>query len=86
MALSTKNAMGKPKLKALADRGYFSGPDIRACELAGVKAYVTKPLTSASRKKGLFTTRDFVYIAKSDEYRCPAGERAIRRFSTIEHD
>jgi transposase len=52
MALLAKNAMGKPTLKVLADRGYFSGPDIRACELAGIKAYVPKPLTSASRKKG----------------------------------
>jgi len=83
MALSAKSAMGKPKLKVLADRGYFSGPDIRACELAGIKAYVPKPLTSASRKKGLFTKRDFVYVARNDEYRCPAGERAILRFKTV---
>ncbi|RKR31266.1 IS1182 family transposase [Paraburkholderia sp. BL17N1] len=86
MALSAKNAMGKPKLKVLADRGYFSGPDIHACELAGITAYVPKPLTSASRKKGLFTKRDFIYIARSDEYRCPAGERAILRFKTVEKD
>jgi transposase len=86
MAVSAKNAMGKPKLKVLADRGYFSGPDIRACELPGIKAYVPKPLTSASRKKGLFTKRDFVYVARNDEYRCPAGERAILRFMTVEHD
>ncbi|OTP71297.1 Mobile element protein [Caballeronia sordidicola] len=86
VALSAKNAMGKPKLKVVADRGYFSGPDIRACELAGIKAYVPKPLTSASRKKGLFTKRDFVYVARNNEYRCPAGERAIYRFNTVEHD
>jgi transposase len=86
MALSAKSAMGKAKLKVLADRGYFSGQDIRACEQAGIKAYVPKPLTSASRKKGLFTKRDFVYVARSDEYRCPAGERAILRFTTIEQD
>jgi hypothetical protein len=86
MALSAMNAMGKRKLEVLADRGYFSGPDIRACELAGIKAYVPKPLTSASRKKGLFTKRDFAYVARNDEYRCPAGERAILRFKTVEHD
>jgi hypothetical protein len=86
IALAAKEAMGKSGLKALADRGYFSGPDIRACELAGIKAYVPKPLTSASRKKGLFTKRDFIYIAKDDVYRCPAGERAIHRFTTVEHD
>ncbi|WNC94419.1 IS1182 family transposase [Paraburkholderia sp. FT54] len=85
MARSAKSAMGKPKLKALADRGCFSGPDIRACDMAGITAYVPKPLTSASRKKGLFTKRDFVYVARNDEYRCPAGECAIRRFTTVEN-
>jgi transposase len=86
MALSAKTAMGKTKLKVLADRGYFSGPEIRACDLNNISAYVPKPLTSASRKKGLFTKADFVYMAKSDLYRCPAGERAIHRFTTVEHD
>jgi hypothetical protein len=86
IALSAKNAMGKPKLKVVADRGYFSGPEIRACDLNDISAYVPKPLTSASRKKGLFTKADFVYVAQSDVYRCPAGERAIHRFTTVEHD
>ena len=35
-----------------------------------------------SSKKGLFEKRDFVYVTKDDEYRCPAGERDIRRFTT----
>ena len=85
MASSAKSAMGKLKLKVLADRGYFGGPDIRACELAGITAYVPKPLTSASRKKGLFTKRDFIYVARNDEYRCPAGQRATLRFRTVEN-
>jgi hypothetical protein len=86
MAVSAKDAMGRPKLKVVADRGYFSGPEIRACDLNDISAYVPKPLTSASRKKGLFTKADFIYVAKSDVYRCPAGERAILRFTTVEHD
>jgi hypothetical protein len=80
MAVSARDAMGRTKLKVVADRGYFSGPEIR------ISAYVPKPLTSASRKKGLFTKADFVYVAKSDVYRCPAGERAILQFTTVEHD
>ncbi|WCM23624.1 IS1182 family transposase [Paraburkholderia bryophila] len=86
MALAAKDAMGRSKLKVVADRGYFSGPEIRACDLNDISAYVPKPLTSASRKKGLFTKADFIYVAKSDVYRCPAGERAIHRFTTVEHD
>jgi Transposase DDE domain len=30
--------------------------------------------------------RDFVYVTKDDAYGCPAGERAILRFTTVEHD
>jgi transposase len=86
MAASAKRAMAKPKLKVLADRGYFSGPEIRACELNNISAYVPKPLTSASRKKGLFTKADFVYVARDDVYRCPAGVRAIHRFDTVENE
>ncbi|SAK97254.1 transposase IS4 family protein [Caballeronia hypogeia] len=46
-ALSAKNAMGKSKLKVVADRGYFSGPEILACDQNEVSAYVPKPRTSA---------------------------------------
>ncbi|MDR7010054.1 hypothetical protein J2W46_006986 [Paraburkholderia strydomiana] len=69
MAISAKRAMGRSKLKIVGDRGYFSGPEIRACDLNGISAYVPEPLTSASRKKGLFTKADFIYVAKNDTYR-----------------
>ena len=45
----------------------------------------TKPLTSGSIADGRFDKRDFVFIAKDDEYRCPAGQRAIKRFTAIEN-
>ena len=44
-----------------------------------------KPLTSNAGAEGRFDKRDFIYIARDDEYRCPAGERAIFRFATIEN-
>ena len=47
-------------------------------------AFVPKPLTSSSKAYGRFDKQDFVYIAKDDEYRCPAGQRAIKRFTSIE--
>jgi hypothetical protein len=47
---------------------------------------VPKPLTSNSKADGRFDKRDFVYDVAVDEYRCPAGERAIWRFSTVEDD
>ncbi len=44
-----------------------------------------KPITSNSRAEGRFDKRDFIYIADRDEYRCPAGARAIWRMTTLEN-
>jgi transposase len=85
MAGLAREACGKKTLTALADRGYFSGEEILRCGAAGITALVPKPLTSGSRADGRFDKRDFVYNAKRNDYRCPAGERAIWRMTTIEH-
>ena len=69
---------------AFRQDGYFKSEEILDCERAGVTTLVPKPLTSNSKAEGRFDKRDFVYIEESDEYRCPAGERAIWRFTTIE--
>jgi hypothetical protein len=68
----------------LADRGYFEGYDILECERAGIATMVPKPLTSGAKFEGRFDKRDFVYDAQRDEYRCPAGQIAIHRFTTVE--
>jgi len=85
MGTAAKAAMGKQRLQALADRGYFSGPEIKACTEANITPMVSKPMTSNAGAEGRFSKADFIYIAKDDEYQCPAGERAIRRFTTVEH-
>ena len=84
MAKRTRDVLDAASLTVLADRGYFSGEQIRACEQAGITALVPKPLTSGAKADGRFDKRDFVYDAERDEYRRPAGERAIWRFSTVE--
>jgi len=84
MALAAREAMGKKKLRAFADRGYFNGPQIKACTDAGISAYVPKPMTSNAKAEGRFDKADFIYIASDDEYRCPAGERAIYRYTSME--
>jgi transposase len=86
MAEKARAAMGTEKLTAIADRGYFSGEQILKCEQNGINALVPKSLTSNNHAKGLFDKRDFEYLPKKNEYRCPAGQRAIHRFSTVEHD
>jgi transposase len=85
MAELAKKATGERKLIALADRGYFEGYEILKCEQAGIAALVPKPMTSNSMAEGRFDKRDFVYDERRDEYRCPAGQIAIRRFTAVEH-
>ena len=85
MSKQARSAMGTDELTAIADRGYFNGPEILDCDQAGMTPLVPKPLTSNSKAEGRFDKRDFVYIAEDDEYRCPAGQRAIKRFTTIEN-
>lgn len=84
MAQAAKQEMAADNLQALADRGYFNGPEIKACEDAGIEAFVPKPLTSNAKADGRFDKSDFVYLSETDEYRCPASESAIHRFNTVE--
>jgi len=84
MAMKAKDALGTERMTALADRGYFNAPEILACEQAGIIPLVPKPLTSNSKAEGRFDKRDFVYDPETDEYECPAGERAIHRFASEE--
>jgi transposase len=84
MAEQAKEATGEKKLKVLADRGYFSGEQILKCEEADITPLVPKPLTSNAKAEGRFDKRDFIFNKGRDEYRCPAGQRAIWRMSTVE--
>jgi transposase len=84
MAQQAKEAIGTETLAVVADRGYFKGEEILACEQSKITTYLPKPQTSGSTKKGLFSKRDFMYHADENEYACPAGERLIWRFETEE--
>jgi hypothetical protein len=84
MAKAAQEAAGHPQPTVLADRGYFEGYEILECERAGIATMVPKPLTSNSRFEGRFDKRDFVYDSARDEYRCPAGQTAIYRFTAVE--
>jgi hypothetical protein len=46
MAWQARKAGGYGAPTVIADRGYFSGEEIRACERAGMISLVLKPLTS----------------------------------------
>lgn len=84
MAEQARSAIGVEGLTVVADRGYFSGLEILACAQSGITAYVPKPLTSNSKADGRFGKQDFVYVPEKNEYRCPAGQSLIYRYTNLE--
>lgn len=85
MAAEAKAAMGADALEVLADRGYFSGEQVLACEGLGVTPYVPKPMTSGAKAKGRFGKQDFVYLPDQNVYRCPAGRLLPHHMTTVEN-
>ncbi len=84
MAKQAKAVLDSDILDVVADRGYYNGDEIRACEQAGIDAYLPKPKTSPNKAKGQFDRAAFKYIEQDDEYQCPAGERLTHRTTSTE--
>jgi transposase len=84
MAQTAKAALRSDNLDVVADRGYFKGEEILACEQAGIAVTLPKPQTSGAKSAGRFGKSDFVYLAKDDAYRCPAGEKLAHHFTADE--
>jgi transposase len=85
MGLKAKDAIGCEEVTALADRGYFSGDQVLACEGTGVIPIVPKTETSSGTKRGFFTRADFVYDAAQDRYTCPAGAKLTKATRRADH-
>ncbi len=77
MASKAQEGLGRKGIGVIADRGYYKARVLEA-EKAGVQTYIPKPMTSGAKAEGRFSKADFVYDAKADEYRCPAGQ-TLRR-------
>jgi transposase len=85
VAKAAKAVLLVDKLEAVADRGYYHGEEILACEQAGIAVTLPKPMTSGAKAEGRFGKQDFVYLPDEDVYRCPAGERLTYHFTAEEH-
>lgn len=79
MATAAKGALARPDLHAIADKSYFSGTEILACQDVGITTTLPHPTTSGNAAKGNFVKADFAYDADHDVYVCPAGEKLIHR-------
>ena len=84
MANQAKAALRSESLEAFADRGYFKGEEILACQEAGITVTLPKPQTSDAKSEGRFGKQDFRYVAEEDIYICPAGEKLAYHFTNEE--
>jgi hypothetical protein len=84
IASRAKAVLGVEKLEAVADRGYYSGEEILACDKAGIAVTLPKPMTSGLEARGRFGKQDFLYLSDEDAYRCPAGEKLIYHYTNEE--
>ena len=85
VAKEAKAALQTDTLEAVADRGYFNGEEIVACDQIGITVTLPKPLTSGAKSEGRFGKQDFVYVPEEDVYRCPAGERLKYYYTNVEN-
>lgn len=86
MSVKAKEATGIASLEVHADRGYYSSKEILDCEAHDIVPMVPKTNTSNSKAAGRFDKQDFRYIPETDEYECPAGEKATYRYTSKEKD
>jgi hypothetical protein len=66
MGQKALDATGCEEITVLADRGYYSGDEVLACEGTGVLPCIPKTQTSGNAKRGLFTVPDFIYDTEND--------------------
>ena len=85
VAREAKAMLQRGTLEAVADRGYFNGEEIVACDQAGITVTLPKPMTSGAKSEGRFGKQDFAYLPEDDVYRCPAGERLRYYYTNVEN-
>lgn len=77
MAVEAKEQTKAVKLKAVADKGFYHGAQLEACEHADIEPVVPKPTAAVQRDaqgRRVFGPELFVYDPLLDNYRCPAGQ------------
>ena len=79
MGRKAREASGCEEVTLLADRGYYNGDEVLACEGTGILPVIPKTQTSGNPKRGLFTVADFIYDAENIAIPAPPeGKGALR--------
>ena len=61
------------EMNVLADKGYHSGREFKACEELGVTTFVSPKESSSTKSNPVFAMESFKYDVIQDGYTCPAG-------------
>jgi transposase len=62
------------EMNVLADKGYHSGRELKACEEIGIVSFVSPKESSSTKANPDFAMDSFEYNEVTDTYLCPAGE------------
>lgn len=62
------------QMNVLADKGYHSGRELKACEELGINSFVSPKESSSTKSNPDFAMESFKYNQHDDTYTCPAGE------------
>ena len=84
MSNQARDALGVEKLDAVADKGYYKGEEIVACEDDDITVTLPKVTTSNAKARGRFDRSAFIYDAEQDLYVCPAGQHLTPRMTRQE--
>ena len=74
MAIRAKEVLEVESLEVVADKGYYSGPEIKACADEDINPFIPEIDSSSNSRAGLNGKKDFRYDAEDDCYWCPAGK------------
>ena len=69
----------------VADRGYFDGADILACEEGRITVTLPETDDLGAKWRGGIRQAGLCCVAEENVYICPAGERLARHFTNEEH-
>ena len=84
VAIETKELLQVEKMDVLADKGYHTGQQMQQCEQNNISTYVS-PKEPASNNPDIFPITQFVYIAQTDCYTCPAKQTLTTNGTWLTH-
>jgi len=74
VAIEAKAVLKKERIKALADKGYDTGIELKICAENNIETYVAPRQKNTSKKHPDFIKERFIYDSERDSYTCPAGQ------------